>query len=380
MRTRRVIGAMSGTSLDGLDLALVEIEGEGLAMRARLIRGRSASLGALEPRLRAAATEAPLRAREFAELGRDFALLHAQECERLAGGERVDLISAHGQTILHAPPLSWQLLQPQPIAAALKCRVICDLRSADLAEGGQGAPLTPLADWILFRNAQPRVIINLGGFANATGLPSANEPAEQALAAIRGADFCACNQWLDLAARRMLGEPFDRDGASAEQGEACPAITGRLVASLTAMTARGRSLGTGDELDRVLNLVAPSATSTPPRSVAQNALASMTRAMGEAIARGVRTLAPDAEDWVLAGGGSRNRALLRAITKSSGRTVVTSDTLGIPIELREAVCWAVLGALAEDGVPISLPQITGRSHSRLHDGITIGPREAPSPS
>ncbi|MGH7290698.1 MAG: anhydro-N-acetylmuramic acid kinase, partial [Myxococcota bacterium] len=175
-RVRNVIGVMTGTSIDGIDIALTRIEGRGLDMRATLAWHVSQGLGELGPQLRQAADQQPMTAGQFARLAWDFGLLHADAIDasrKKHTSSPPDLIVAHGQTVFHQPPISWQILNPAPIAARFDCPVISDLRQADLAAGGQGAPITPLADWVLFRHEKHRrAIVNLGGFCNVTVLPS----------------------------------------------------------------------------------------------------------------------------------------------------------------------------------------------------------------
>lgn len=366
---RMVVGAMTGTSLDGLDLALARVEGTGLGLRATLVAEASAPLGALAPRLRAAAEQVPLPASEFAALARELADLHARCARELCAsvGVQPDLACVHGQTIFHRPPLSWQLFTPQPLAAALNCPVVCDLRGADLAEGGQGAPLTPLADWVLFRAAHPRAVVNLGGFANATLLPADEGAHEDQVAAVRGRDLCACNQLLDRAARTLLHQPFDAGGAAASRGTPHPQITADLQAALT--PGRARSLGTGDEAWSTLDRWA--AHTTP-----ENVLASVAFAIGHVIGGALHEANPALREIIVAGGGAHHALLVRALAQAAGATVVPSSVLGVPIGMREALGWAVLGALAQDGVQTTLPAVTGRISSRLSDGVWCLPTSA----
>lgn len=352
---RRVVGCMTGTSLDGLDCALVEIAGRGLSMRATFVRGNSMDLGALKPRLRAIADQVPVTAGEVAGVMRDFAVLHADAVRNLLAGEACDLVCVHGQTVFHKPPLSWQLFQPAPLVRALQVPVVYDLRQADLALGGQGAPITPIADWILFRRIHdPMIVVNLGGFANYTQWFTALFPDEDHGSHIgwparpldiRGGDICACNQLLDQLARERLGRSFDEDGRVAASGVADPAVVRSLVALLENQARTGRSLGTGDELhkwtDGVVNLPAPTV------------LRSACDAIGNTIAQRAFDL-----PVLLAGGGVRNAALVGAVRAACRFPVTTTDTVGIPAEFREAVCFAVLGALCQDRVPITLPQVT----------------------
>ena len=358
-QTRLVLGAMTGTSIDGIDLAIARIEGAGLSMRATLVAERSAPLGLLAERLRAAANQLPMTAGEFAAIARDLGMLHAQESIELlrtAGIPRIDLAALHGQTVFHRPPESWQLLNAHPVALALQCDVVFDLRGADLALGGQGAPLTPLADWVLFRTIHKRAIINLGGFANATFLPADDGRTHaQQVAAIRGWDLCACNQLLDHAARLTIGKPFDAEGAVAATGTRNPSAFTELCA-LLAPRADGRSLGTGDEffawVDRHSLQLAPA-----------DLLATAADATGDVIGAALR--ASEVHEAVVAGGGARHARLCAAIEGASNCKVTSSVDLGVPVSSREALEWAILGALAADGLDIALPDVTQRSSPEL---------------
>ncbi len=360
-RPRLVVGTMTGTSIDGLDVALVRVDGRCLALRATLLRHESADFpAALRRSLRSAAEQSPMTAGEFASLAGEFAGFHAAVIDGLlrSAACAADLIVAHGQTVFHAPPVSWQLLQPAPIVAALGVTTVCDLRQADLAAGGQGAPITPLADWVLFRGERDRAIVNLGGFCNITLLPRGAAPE-----GVRGADVCACNQVLDAVAREALGVPFDADGRSAAAGAADGASVERLCALLRAQRGGRRSLGTGDE---ALAWVRVERRRLAPECLAASAALAVGTVIGEAPrAAGFGT---DAE-VLLAGGGARHRPLVDAIARSSGATVRALDEIGVPIEAREAMEMAVLGALAADGVPITLAAVTGKTAIPARDGL-----------
>lgn len=344
---------MTGTSLDGIDCALVEIEGRGLEMRPRFVRGRSAGLGDLAPRLRALAEQKPMTAGDIARLAREFALLHAHVIRALLGGAQdgsggCDLVAVHGQTVFHAPPVSWQLFNPAVLAHEARVDVVCDLRAADLAAGGQGAPITPLADWIWFRSpSERRVILNLGGFANATILPRDQGPGS--IAEIRGMDICACNHVLDGVARLATGKPYDEDGAAAASGRVDSGAREELLTILSRQSSGGRSLGTGDEA------VGPGgwAERWSARLRGEDLCATACAAVGEAVRAALRRQI--AGRVLVAGGGALNRTLLSHI----GETIERTDGHGLPGAFREAAEMAVLGALCQDGVPITLPRVTG---------------------
>jgi len=362
-RVRRIIGCMTGTSLDGVDCALVEVSGTGLDMKPRFVRGVSGSLGELAPRLRSLAEQQPMSAGDIARLSRDFALMHARAIKGLLGeSETCDLISVHGQTVFHAPPASWQLFNPAVLAHETGIDVVCDLRAADLAAGGQGAPITPLADWVWLRSpTERRVILNLGGFANATILPRDEGPGSIAL--IRGMDICACNHILDGVARAVLGKPYDEDGKAAAAGTVNVVACDDLLASLSQQASGGRSLGTGDEvlgaggwIDRHRG-----------RIVANDLAASACAAVGGAIGRALTTLPASPGVAIgrvlLAGGGVGNSSLTRRIAQAlaegnAAPGVENSDSYGLPGSFREAAEMAVLGALCQDRVPITLPAVT----------------------
>lgn len=359
-RPRRVVGTMTGTSIDGLDAALVEVDGHGLAMRARLLRHRSERFPpTLRADLRHAAEQRPMTAGSLASLALAFARFHAEAIGRLLAeaNSDADLIVAHGQTVFHAPPVSWQLLQPAPIVAALGVTTVCDLRQSDLAAGGQGAPITPLADWILFRSSRPRAIVNLGGFCNVTLLPADAGPD-----GVRGGDVCACNQVLDAIARELLGVAYDDGGRVALSGRAETGATDRLASALRRQRGERRSLGTGDE---ALAWLATERVTHAPADIAASAAA----AIGTVIGESVRDVGSAGGEILVAGGGARHPGVVAAIAAAAGGPVRPLDAVGVPIEAREAMELAVLGALAQDGGPITIAGITGRGEPRGPDGL-----------
>lgn len=364
---RFVVGTMTGTSIDGdLDAAVVSIHGHGLEMRAPLVLGRSFPLGTVADDLRRIAAQGAMNAREFASIAHAFGECHAHAVESLCdeAGVKPDLAVLHGQTVFHAPPLSWQLIDPWPVAARLGCAVRYDLRGANIASGGQGAPITPLADFILFADeAMPKTILNLGGFANATLLP----PRASGTDGIRGFDACACNHLLDRVARTRLGRPFDEDGRRAAHGTPDPALAAAIAESIAPSVrsaANTRSLGTGDEAASAVDLTADLSP--------QDACATVTE--GLALALAARLLAAGHEvgsTIVVAGGSARHRLLRERLAQHASSPVETSEEhTGIPVAMREAACMAVLGALADDGLRFTLPQVTGAT-SRTLDSARI---------
>lgn len=370
-KPRLIVGCMTGTSLDALDAALVEVTGRDLSRRAHMIEHADRPLGDLAHRLRALAEQKAMTAGDIASLALDFGNFHAEAIESLLAGRRADLIVLHGQTVFHSPPASWQMVNPWPIAERTRTTVVYDLRGADLASGGQGAPITPIADWVLFRADHPRAIINLGGFCNITLLPcapkeAASESAKtrmlEPLAHISGMDVCACNHILDLVAQRAFDKPFDENGAAASIGAHDESAATALAALLRTQSNLKRSLGTGDESARWVN---DHIAALKPNDLAATAVDGLARAIAASI--------PAACEPIIAGGGAKNLALTHRLAAHLKREVLTTADLGIPIHAREAVCMAVLGALAQDRVPITLPRVTGRRESAPISGAWIHP-------
>ncbi len=361
---RLVYGFMTGTSLDGLDAAAVRLSGESLGMRLHDIPA-TVSIefpSDLARVLRVLAAGEPMSARDVARAARELGDLHAAAAERLrdqAGAP--DLACAHGQTVFHAPPDSWQLFNPWPLARALDRPVVYDLRGADLASGGQGAPITPIADWVLFRDErESRVVVNLGGFCNITVIPAKASPE-----GARGMDVCACNHVLNAAARIALDQPFDRDGRRATRGEPDPRVVESLAILLGAQRSTGRSLGSGDELATAL--------ASNPSLAPDDLLASVVAAVAQAIAGEVKQHEPDRA--LLAGGSTHNRALTGAIVDALPNIAVeTTDVHRVPASHREAACFAILGALCADRTPITLPMSTGCASPAPISGSWINTR------
>ncbi|MSR68832.1 MAG: hypothetical protein EXS17_00575 [Phycisphaerales bacterium] len=365
---------MTGTSIDAIDTAAVRISGRGLAARATLVGQATAALGDLTPRLRSAHRQDALTAGAFAALARDLALAHLAPLRELARVHGTPhLVVLHGQTLFHQPPLSLQLINASVVAHDLGCAVVSNLRAVDLAAGGQGAPITPLADWMLFRSKRTwRVIVNLGGFSNATVLPPqpvATSPQDSRaawLAAVRGFDLCLCNQLLDHLARTRGAMPFDRDGNLARSGRSVPGPLQALHEILDAQRRAGRSLGTADE---ILALAAATLASLSPADALATAVEAIATTIAAAIHQHLAAKEPRAQAQVLvAGGGAKNLALVAALARCAALPVITTDQHDCPSDARESVAMALLGAVAHDGASITLAGVTGRTQLRVIDG------------
>ncbi|MEM9416481.1 MAG: anhydro-N-acetylmuramic acid kinase [Planctomycetota bacterium] len=369
-RERIVVGCMTGTSLDGLDVALVRIVGTGLEMSAEYLGHVSRDLpDILRETLMHLASGGAAEPVVYMRAARELGELHADSVRHLleeTKGPKPEFVVAHGQTIWHDPrprkgdaeapnlgPMSWQLFDPWPVVKRIGVPVCYDLRQADLVAGGEGAPLTPLADWVMYRE-KADLIVNLGGVMNFTWWPLDSSMPSY----IEGGDTCLCNLLLDGFAQQLLGEPYDRDGQAAARGKLVESILYDFQDRFEVLGAGERSLGREDLEDGAIkSLIAAHPGVTPP-DLLFNAIACIGQSVGE-VFEGMA-----AQRLVLAGGGVRNKTLVRYIRDviegdSFCEGAVLSDDLGIPCEAREAMGFAVLGALSQDGVPVSLPQVTG---------------------
>lgn len=357
--TRIAVGIMTGTSLDGIDACALSLQGRGMDIRAEHIGFTSLPLDTLADALRDLCAGVPASARSIAMLRTRLGTRCSDAVDQL-GLDRVDLVAVHGQTVHHDRSSSWQLVDSTPIAQRHRCAVVCDLRSMDRAAGGEGAPITPLADWILHRTDAPRAIVNLGGFINCTLLPAEHDPAP--CSSIKGFDVCPCNHLLDAIARTSLDRPFDEDGAMARSGSTCIEQLAPLTARLSEFREQGRSLGTGDEDLARMNQLTEALGGA-------DAAATTCTAIATTLARALQP--HDVHEVLLAGGGAMNRALVEAINDAMGEEVVVGRLE--QGSQREAAAMAVLGALAWDGVPVTLPAVTGRADTHARDGSWVLP-------
>lgn len=394
MRTlRRVIGCMTGTSLDGLDVALVTTRGVGLDLEPVEIELAGESFGAEVDRMRDFAAGAALTASEIADLAAEMGRRHAALIAGRWPELQPDLVVLHGQTVTHRPPRSWQLVDPWPVAATLRCPVVFDLRSADLAARGRGAPITPLADAILYRRRRragtTTVVINLGGFANATLLPGLDPQAAH------GFDCCPCNHLLDAASRTVLDRPYDDGGRVAAAGRPDPAAADALRTIAGRLAVEGRSGGDGDEhRDHAIAVARRIAESHGPADALATIVEAVAGSVIDAIDRtldartraiggtdgtdGTETPKVPVADIVLAGGGVRNEALVAALRRHATMlgpaiTMHPDEIDGVSPIAREAAAMAILGLLAADGVAITTIRSTGRSPEVLPAGCWVHP-------
>ncbi|MEL7237439.1 MAG: anhydro-N-acetylmuramic acid kinase [Planctomycetota bacterium] len=400
------IGLMTGTSADGVDAALVNVTG-GSPSRETTVQatcqGRfSAPFSAsLSRSIHAIRTGDAVSLARAGAITRAVSLACARAARRLLAVTGVDAsnivaLGVHGQTVYHAPPVSTQWLDPALVAAKTGIGVVSGFRQADLAAGGQGAPLVPRADELLFADpGQTRLVLNLGGIANLTLLP-ATSTGQPILGFDTGPANCI-SDWLvrsrsdanGTAVRknlRHIGEfqpsrgqsgvgRCDLGGKLASQGKAIERLVGQTLADMYFEKAAPKSTDGPAMIDaftRAAHHVGVDLATTPLPDL----LASAARVCADAILRAVDALPATPSQLIAAGGGTRNAAmvgLLREGCTARGIDWQLSDELGIPTDAREAVCFALLAALYVMGLPGNVPSVTGARRAVVLGSYTPPP-------
>ena len=370
MRPMKVLGLMSGTSADGVDAVLAEFSGPASRPRWRILTSHSTAYPAeLQHRLVAISQGESLTAAAFLELGEAVTEQQALAAEGCDPHREAALVGCHGQTLWHRPPepgrngRSWQILQAPMLAERLGRPVVFDFRSADLALGGQGAPLVPAADAALLGGIGGwQALLNLGGIANLTLLPPASGPERHA--AVQGWDCGPANTLLDLAVRRFSGDRlrFDADGTWARQGLIDEARIADWLQEdyfqLRPPKSTGRERFGSADLERRLT----SLTTGQDEQGAADALATLTAFTAAVVAQDLERSGTRPLELLVAGGGARNSLLMEQLRlRCRGMGVRPLESLGIGDQQREALAFALLAWWHHHNHPGSLPSVTGAS-------------------
>lgn len=371
MSTELYLGVMSGTSLDGVDAVLAAFDGGDPAAAPRLLGHRH---DPFEPALQA--TLLHLQARSDDELQRaqlasiDLARQFAATITALLAdchtpASAVCAAGVHGQTIRHRPELGYtvQLNAPALLAELCGIDIAADFRSRDIAAGGQGAPLVPAFHAMVFSGSAPRAVLNLGGIANLSGLPSTADQARGL--AVTGFDCGPGNVLLDGWIRRHRGLPYDARGSWAALGQADETLLQRFLSEpffrVAPPKSTGRDLFHEAWLDRHL-----AGSDLVPQDV-QASLAELTaRSVGEAI----RIHLPQTVEVIVCGGGAANDDLMQRLQGAcGGRTVLPSTAFGVAPEHVEALAFAWLARQCRHRQPANLPSVTGARGARVLGAI-----------
>lgn len=371
--TRIIAGAMSGTSADGVDIALTQITGRVLAMRPKLLFHHHYPYPAqLRQSIFDIRSSGHSTLANLANLARQISLAHAAAVKTAlekANLKSSDLtaIAAHGQTLFHAPPNTIQWFDPALLAYETYCTVISDFRRADCAAGGQGAPLVPFADFLLFRDPKkPRILLNLGGIANLTYLP-ADSKLSDVIAFDTGPANCL-SDWL-CRTKNPNGPGYDPNGQLAATGSVIPSILQSVTADPFFSTPPPKST----DIPHMIQIF-EQAMQTHPSASLEDLLRTACELAASQIAAAISKLnIPTSTEILASGGGIENKCLLSSITRLTNTPIHATDNFGIPSPAKEALAFALLGAATLDGQPSNIPSVTGASRPVVLGCITQKP-------
>jgi anhydro-N-acetylmuramic acid kinase len=376
-----VAGIMSGTSADGINVAITRLEDHDLETKFTLVAHREFGFPPNVRKFILSVMNAEAKIADLARLNVLLGELYAEAFEKTAAEAQagVSLIGCHGQTIYHqgekknflGRPIAatWQTGEGAVLAARTGIPVVSDFRQADMAAGGKGAPLVPFLDYMLYRDPQRgRIVQNIGGIANLTAIPAGSGSGggtrpERVIAFDTGPG----NMVIDGVMERLFNKRFDQDGKIAAKGKVNePALTkilrGAFFRSKPPKTA-GR-----EEFGR--EFVEQFIQACGKRLKKEDVVATATALTAQSIAAAIRDFLPGGSgrersyrDMIISGGGSRNCTLVKMIgEKLPDLHISTSDSYGLPAEAKEAVAFAVLAYQTWHKLPSSIPSATGAEY------------------
>ena len=387
-----VAGVMSGTSADGINVALVRIEGSdqpSSRSQRRRLRGqecpRHTLLAHAEYPFPAAVRRTILetmnaelaRVADLARLNFFLGELYAEAVSKTARKHRVklDLVGCHGQTIYHqgvaAPFLgrrlavTWQMGEGAVIAARLGVPVISDFRPADMAAGGKGAPLVPFLDYFLYRDPRlGRIAQNIGGIANLTAIPAGASPRQ-----VVAFDTGPGNMVIDAVMEELFGRRYDRDGKIAGSGQVREEVIAQLMRESFFRQKPPRTAGREEFGREYVSRFLRICRGASKLDVVATATALTARSIADAIQRFVlRREKKSFRELIVSGGGARNPTLVAMLDGELaplGIKLRFSDEFGVPTEAKEAVAFAVLAHETWHHRPSNVPAATGAKRSAI---------------
>lgn len=382
---RVVAGLMSGTSLDGVDAVVARIEGSGTNVEVEQKAFVSLPYPkALQDLLHRNSTAEQSSVRDLARLNVRLASLYADAVDRVleaAGGTReaLDLVGSHGQTVHHLPEpaecageavrATLQIGNPSTLATRLDVPVVGDFRSADVALGGQGAPLVPYFDYVTCTAPdENRGLLNLGGIANLTVLPADGTPKD-----VLAFDTGPANMVIDALASRLFDASFDRDGAHAAAGTPDYDLLADLLEGdffrQEPPKSTGREAFGADYVDRLLG--AAQSRDLDAEDTMATATLLTAASVYQAYAQYVRA-DHSLDVLIVSGGGVHNDTLMQMLENAfSPIPVRPAADYGLDADAKEALCFALLAHETVNGVSTNLPSVTGASAPTILGSISV---------
>jgi len=374
------VGLMSGTSLDGISAGVVRFADSEPSHESRVTKFELLAFHVREyspdQRARLLTAMQAGTAQEYALLNFELGMWLADAAvaalaESGVPRDEVRAVGSHGQTLWHEPPLAtWQFGEAAVIAERLGIDVVSDFRVRDVAAGGQGAPLVPIADALLFSSDGWRALQNIGGIGNVTIVPPGG-----ALSGVRAFDTGPGVTVIDAVVRQLRpGQPFDRDGAIAGSGAVIDEVVAELLLqpyfAASPPKSTGRELFSSDYVANLVRLCRARRAGCSDADIVATATALTARSIGDAY----RRFMPEPVDEVLlSGGGAKNAVLVDMIASAvAPKRVRRFDEVYFDGEAKEAVAFALLAKLFIDGRAANVPSATGARGPRILGKLTPG--------
>jgi len=367
-----VAGVMSGTSADGINVAIIRARGRGATTRFELLEHREFPFPAAVRRTILSVMNGKAAVSDLARLNFLLGQLYAGAVNKTAqqAKRKLDLIGCHGQTLYHQGEAAsflghkiactWQTGEGAVIAAQTGVPVVGDFRPADMAAGGKGAPLVPFLDFLLYRHRRiGRIVLNIGGIANLSAIP-AGASAEQVVAFDTGPG----NMVIDAVTARWFGKAYDRDGRIAAAGTVREPVVRALLA-LPYFRRRPPKTAGREEFGREFAADFMRRCGRAPR---HDIVATATALTAQSIAGAVRAfLAPrEFGEMIVSGGGAKNRALMRMLSAELPELKMRcSDEFGLPGEAKEAAAFALMAYQTWQRVSSNVPSATGAKRAAV---------------
>lgn len=390
-----VAGVMSGTSADGVDVALVKISGSAARDFERETprgHGREQTFPQVSFQLvghighaypknlrRAILSAMNAESARVADLARLNFLLGEVYAEAVESAQRkfrakADLVGCHGQTLFHQGEpqnflgrrlaVTWQTGEGAVIAARLGVPVVSDFRPADMAAGGKGAPLVPFFDYLFFRNPRVgRVVQNIGGIANLTAIPAKASPRD-----VIAFDTGPGNMLIDAMTERLFGTPFDRDGRIAASGKVLDGVLKGLLHQSFFRKGPPKTAGREEFGREYARAFLRRCGRAPKADIVATATALTARSITDAIRRFVLPAKGDYREFIVGGGGANNPTLLAMLAnelRPLGLSLRVSDEFDVPSAAKEAMAFALMAYETWNRRPSNVPSATGAKRAAI---------------
>ncbi|HZQ68540.1 MAG TPA: anhydro-N-acetylmuramic acid kinase [Terriglobales bacterium] len=366
-----VAGVMSGTSADGINVALVRISGQPRHPKLQLLGHAEYPYPADVRRIvLASMNAASTSVAQLARLNFLLAELYADAVDKTRRRFRktLDLVGCHGQTLYHqgtsadflghSIAVTWQIGDGSLVAQRLGVPVVSDFRPADMAAQGKGAPLVPFLDYLLYRDKRiGRIVQNIGGIGNLTAIP-ANAPATR----VRAFDTGPGNMVIDAVTERLFRKPFDKDGRIAASGTVLEHVLASILREPFFLQPPPKTAGREEFGANFFSEFLRRCSDAKPADIVATATALTVRSIASSLQRFVIQRRKDYGEFVVSGGGARNPTLLQMLAAELaplGLRLRTSDEFGIPSEAKEAVAFALLAYQTWNRLPSNIPSATG---------------------